>query len=108
MSEIKADGRVTTDRMCRLWEETLRMEGLSPEVEYRLRKLIDRTIPISEKMFVKTLKGQELITRCLAETREVQLALQSGGEVVYLALTELEKTYEDLLKKTYDFRVKAG
>lgn len=84
------------------------MEGLSPEVEYRIRKLIDRTVPLTEKMFVKTLKGRELICRCIAETHEVKRALESDDEIVYLALTDLERTYEDLLRKTYDFRVKAG
>jgi hypothetical protein len=100
--------QVTLRELSRGWEQLLQVEMMPAELEYRIRRLIDRAPPLADKMFLKTLKGREMILQCAEQTLVVRTELESGGVRIYEALTELEKTYEDLLKKTYEFRVKAG
>jgi hypothetical protein len=90
------------------WENLLDLEGISGESEYRIRRLIERAVPLSGKMFVKTVKGKEMIAQCAEKTRVVQEELESRSAYVYAAITELERAYEELLKQVYEFRVKAG
>jgi hypothetical protein len=90
------------------WESLLNLEGISGESEYRIRRLIERAVPLSGKIFVKTVKGKEMIAQCAEKTRVVRDQLESRSARVYEAMTELEKTYEELLKQVYEFRVKAG
>jgi hypothetical protein len=106
-------GRETPDRttvhdLCRDWLSLLAEAELSPEADYRIRKLADRTTPIMGKIFLKTVKGQELISLCAARTRALRDQLGGPGDGLYQRLTALEACYEELLKKTYEFRVKAG
>jgi hypothetical protein len=86
----------------------LAREGLSPEVAYRLGKIIQGLAPLVDRLYLKTLKGQELLGECLEQTRALQDRLHAPDEDFYVLLTDLEKTYEDLLQKIYEFRVKAG
>ncbi|MGB6067217.1 MAG: hypothetical protein WBG50_20610 [Desulfomonilaceae bacterium] len=90
------------------WERLLQAQSLSVESAYRIQRLIDRGVPLANKMFLKTIKGREMILQCAELTRLLRLELESRGERVYEVLTDLEKTYEDLLRKTYEFRIKAG
>ncbi len=101
-------GKVSALELCSLWETILEEDGLSTEVRYRFRKLIDRTTPLVDKMFVKTLKGREMLIQCADITRAIQFHLRSDQDQLYSQLTHLETVYEDFLKKTYEFRVKAG
>lgn len=89
-------------------QETLREEAIAPEAAYRIRKLLERTFPLTNKLFVKTLKGKEMITHCVRKTLVVRSHLTDPDDHLYRLLTDLEKSYESLLKKTYEFRVKAG
>lgn len=86
----------------------LAREGLSLEVAYRLRKIIQGLSPLVDRLYLKTFKGQELLRECLEQTRALQGRLPAPDEDFYVLLTNLEKTYEDLLQKIYEFRVKAG
>jgi hypothetical protein len=86
----------------------LAREGLSPEVAYRLGKIIQGLSPLLDRLYLKTLKGQELLLACLEQTRALRGRLQAPDEHFYVLLTSLEMTYEDLLQKLYEFRVKAG
>jgi hypothetical protein len=94
--------------LSRDWQQLLDLDGISTESEYRIRKLIDRAGPLADKMFIKTVKARELMQECAEKTRLVHDHLVSRGELLYDALTDLERVYEDLLKRTYEFRVKAG
>ncbi len=102
------DGKAMALELCRSWEDLLEQTGLSPEVDYRIRKMINRMTPLLNKMYLKTVKGQEMVLQCAEKTRRIQHQLNSNKEDVYFSLTDLEKTYEDLLKRTYKFRIIAG
>jgi hypothetical protein len=81
---------------------------LHPEIAYRIEKLIQRMEPLADKIFFKTVKAHELLAECRHKTQALQQQLDSGGDKVFLLLTRLELTFEDLLRKTYAFRIKAG
>jgi hypothetical protein len=100
--------QVTLPELSSGWEKLLQEETMPSELSYRIHRLIDRSLALTDKMFLKTLKGREMIWQCAEQTLLVRNELESGGNRLYETLTELEKIYEDLLKKTYQFRVKAG
>jgi len=105
------DGKAMALRLRGAWEEVLKKEGLSQEVEYRIRKMNNRLTPIVDKLFLKTLKGQEIILQCVKKTKVVETELNSYGEHkdrLYYSLTDLEKTYEDFIKQSYEFHITAG
>jgi len=106
--DSRTSGKVSALELCSLWESILKEDGLSTEVRYRFRKLIDRTRPMVDKMFVKTLKGREMIVECANITRTVQDHVRFDQDRLYILLTHLETVYEDFLTRTYEFRVKAG
>jgi hypothetical protein len=103
-----APPQVTLPELVRYWRNLLDSEDVPPESEYRIRKLIDRSGPLVEKIFLKTARGREMVSECAEQTRLFRSHLGFGDERLYRALTELEMTYQDLLKTAYEFRVKAG
>ena len=100
--------RLSTLDLCSHLEHLLESAYLPEEAEYRIRKLINRTSPVAGKMFLKTVKGQELIRECMRMTCEVEELLVSGRPDLYRGLTRLEDSCDELLRKTSEFRVKAG
>jgi hypothetical protein len=100
--------RTTVHDLRQDWQTLVETEKMSGEAQYRIGRLIERSGPIEGKMFVKTVKGRELISQCAERTRALRDRLRMPGEVLYKSLTELETCYEELVKKTYEFRVKAG
>jgi len=100
--------RTAAGKLVRAWEEMLARDALVEEVAYRIGKLADRAEPIRNKAFLKTGKGQEMTFRCLEMTRAFRAALARGGEAPWVALTELEVLFDELLRTAYAFRVRAG
>jgi hypothetical protein len=107
MPTVKPETRLAR-QLCLVWDEILHRETLSVEVEYRVRKLLDRVEPIQGKPFLQTAKGQDMLRQCLEMTGAVREALQRGGAPPWLALTDLEVLFDELLKTTYAFRVRTG
>jgi predicted unusual protein kinase regulating ubiquinone biosynthesis (AarF/ABC1/UbiB family) len=106
---MKSEHKVNTPAELALgWESLLQLKGISRELDYRIRKLISRAAPLTDKIFLKTLKGKEIIAECAEKTRAVRDKIESGRGDVYEALTDLEKTWDDFLKRVYEFRIKAG
>jgi hypothetical protein len=101
-------GKAMAVELSRTWETLLEQTRLSSEIEYRVRKMLNRMTPLLDKAYLKTVKGQEMILQCAEKTRRIQQQLISNKEDVYFSLTDLEKTYEDLLKRAYAFRIIAG
>ncbi len=106
--ESERPGKSALAELSRGWESLLQAQCLSAESAYRIRKLLDRALPLADKTFLKTIRGREMILQCTEQTRLLHIELESRGERLYEVLTDLEKTYEDLLKKAYEFRIKAG
>jgi hypothetical protein len=106
--DSETPGPFTLAELSRGWERLLQAQNMSEESAYRIRRLIERSLPLADKMFLKTIRGREMVLQCAERTLLVRDELESRGERVYETLTELEKIYEDLLKKAYEFRVKAG
>ncbi len=106
--ESERGEKTTVLDLCREWQSLIDHTQVSAEAEYRIRKLVDRTVPIADRIFVKTVKGQDLIRECAERTRELRAQLASQGDGLYRSLDALERSHEELLKKTYEFRIKAG
>jgi hypothetical protein len=107
MSEATGE-RSVAKQLCRAWEELLDRGGLSEELEYRILKMLERMIPIANKVFLKTAKGQIVLHQCLQKTVLLQEELYENRENAFLLLTDLERTFDDLLKTAYKFRVRTG
>lgn len=103
-----SNGKALGLRLVAELQALLAREGLSPEVAYRLSKIIQGLSPLLDRFYLKTLKSQELLLECLEKAAALQGHLQAPDEDFYVRLTSLEKTYENLLQKLYEFRVKAG
>jgi hypothetical protein len=86
----------------------LAQQEVSAEFAYRIEKLMDSVAPIDDKMYLKTLKGQESLLQCTEKARLVKEHLACRDVSPYRLLTDLELTCEDLLNTTYEFRIKAG
>ena len=100
--------KILAAELRRRWNNLLAEKGVSKELSYRIEKLDNRLEPILDKMYLKTVKGQEMLKLCGEKTESVRTALLCGNDGMFRLLTDLEKTYEELLKKTYEFRIKAG
>jgi hypothetical protein len=101
-------GRIQARNLQDVWDSMAKMKALQPEIVYRMEKLIHRMDPLADKIFFKTVKAHEMLADCRKITQSLQKQIESDGDNVFLLLTSLEKTFEDLLKKTYAFRIKAG
>jgi hypothetical protein len=102
-AEIKA----MASELRRRWEDLLQLEGISPEVEYRIRRLADRLMPVLHKTYIKTGLGRSAILQCMAKTDIVKERIHSTNEGLFHALTDLEKFYEDFLRTAYLYSVNA-
>jgi hypothetical protein len=101
-------GKKQAQRLQGTWGSIVKSNRLHPEIAYRIEKLILRMEPLADKIFFKTVKAHELLDECRHKTQALQQQLESDGDMKFLLLTHLEKTFEDLLTKTYAFRIKAG
>ena len=101
-------GKVRVQELQDIWESMVQMKRLHPEIVYRIEKLIHRTVPLADKVFLKTVKAHELLMECREKTVVLQNQIESDGNNAFLVLTNLEKTIEVLSTRTYEFRIKAG
>ena len=101
-------GKIQAQTLQETWGVMVKIEPLHPEIAYRIEKLIHRMIPLADKIFFKTVKAHELLAKCREKTTALHKQIESDGDNAFLLLTGLEKTFEDLLRKTYEFRIKAG
>lgn len=101
-------GKMKARELRGIWESMVQMKGLHPEIAYRIEKLVHRIVPLADKIFLKTEKARLLLVECREKTVALQNQIQSHENNVFYVLTNLEKTFEYLLTKTYEFRIKAG
>ena len=82
--------------------------GLSEELAYRLEKLILRLDSIADKIFIKTVKAQDILFECEQLSEKLKSELNEPQTKPLAVLTRIETQVEDLVKKTHAFRIKAG
>ena len=90
------------------WQIMVDQHQASLEVSYRLQKMSAGLLPLVDRLYLKTPKAQETLQLCAQKTALVENALQTAPEEVFQHLTDLEQVYEELLNRTFEFRVKAG
>ncbi|MBI5602503.1 MAG: hypothetical protein HY879_04035 [Deltaproteobacteria bacterium] len=81
---------------------------LPAELAYRMQRIIDRFLPVADKMYLKTVKGFQTVLQCTQQARTITDHLPAGRYLFYRQVTDLENTLEELLKAAYAFRIKAG
>lgn len=89
-------------------QEILDRPGLPAELAYRMQRIINRFLPVADKMYLKTIKGVQTVSLCTRQARTITDHLPAGGDLLYRRVTDLENTLEGLLKAAYEFRIKAG
>lgn len=103
-----ANSKEVTGQLYLLWENILQAIELPAEIVYRVDKLTQRLDAISGKMFLKTVKAQQMLSDCVQLTQQLTSCIAPPGSRTYYQLTNLENHFEQLVKKTYAFRIKAG
>ena len=103
-----ASGKSGIMHLNSVWRETISSGMLSDEIVYRLEKLILRLDAVADKIFVKTAKAQEILLKCLQLTEQFQSKINVHREAAFLLLTHLEDRVDGLVRKTHEFRIKAG
>jgi hypothetical protein len=89
------------------WPQIVACKGPARETVYRIEKLASKLDAVAEKTFLKTLKARAILLECAELTERLQAELEQCPNA-FLTLTRLEGLIDDLVKKTHDFRIKAG
>ena len=101
-------GKNNIERLDSFWRDMIAANGLSEELAYRLEKLILRLDSIADKIFIKTVKAQDILFECEQLSEKFKLELDEPQNQLLTLLTRIEDQIEDLVKKTHAFRIKAG
>ncbi len=103
-----SNGKNIIARLDSSWRDILAVNELTCEFIYRIQKLVVRLDAIADKIFITTLKAHEILFECLRVTEQFKSELNKCHDNALLLLTCLESHINDLVKKTHDFRIKAG
>ena len=101
-------GKALGLELTRLLAALAARQDLTPEITYRLGKMRRGLLPLLDRLYLKTLKGQDMLMDCLKKVKDLEGHLPSPDDTSFHLLTDLEVTYEELLRTIYEFRVKAG
>ena len=101
-------GKNNIDRLHTVWRNMIAANGLTEELAYRLEKLILRLDSIADKIFIKTVKAQDILFECEQLSEKFKSELNEPQTKPLAVLTRIETQVEDLVKKTHAFRIKAG
>jgi hypothetical protein len=102
------NGKDVIRRLTAIWRDIVARGEASGETGYRMQKLSRRLDAVMEKMFIKTVKARDLLMECLQLTEQVKVELDRHASTDFKLLTRLEHCVDELVRKTYEFRVKAG
>ena len=75
------------------------MKHLHPEIAYRIEKLVHRIVPLTDKVFLKTVEARQLLMECGEKTTLLQNQIESNGNDAFRVLTNLEKTIRVFVDK---------
>jgi hypothetical protein len=101
-------GKNNIERLDSVWRDMIAANGLTKELAYRLEKLILRLDSIADKIFIKTVKAQDILFECEQLSEKFKSELNEPAKKPLAVLTRIEAQVEDLVKKTHAFRIKAG
>jgi len=101
-------GKNNIERLDTVWRKMIAANGLTEELAYRLEKLILRLDSIADKIFIKTVKAQDILFECEQLSEKFKSELNEPLAKPLAVLTRIETQVEDLVKKTHAFRIKAG
>ena len=91
-----------------VWSSIAATKGLTVEFSYRLDKLCQRLDTIADKIFMKTVKAQHILTECAQLTGQFTSVLDKSQDAALRLLTQIEGHMDHLVKETHEFRIKAG
>jgi hypothetical protein len=105
-----SNGKNTIRELKAIWGEMIAAGTPAAEIEYRIKKLIFRLDVVADKIFIKTVKAQDVLRECVRLTEQFQskAAIHAEAQAALMLLTQLEGRVEALVKETHEFRVKAG
>lgn len=103
-----SNGKRVIQRLNKIWRDIIANGEPNREAGYRMQKLSTRLAAVVDKIFIKTVKARDLLLECLQLTEQFQSELDRNASTNYELLTRLERCVDDLVRKTYEFRVKAG
>jgi hypothetical protein len=101
-------GKHNIERLDAAWREMIAGDGLTTELAYRLEKLILRLNSVADKIFIKTVKAQNVLLECEQLSEKFKSELRKPQNNSLVLLTRIEVQVEDLVKETHAFRIKAG
>lgn len=101
-------GKNNIERLHAVWRDMIAANGLTKELAYRLEKLILRLDSIADKIFIKTVKAQDILFECEQLSEKFKSELSKPHNNTLILLTCIENQVDDLVKKTHAFRIKAG
>lgn len=90
------------------WEELLHQLEPASEVAYRLTRLHQTLAPLADRLYLKTVRGRELLLDCQTQTAGLKAQLAAPDLTFFRRLTTLEDTVALLQREVHEFRVKAG
>lgn len=103
-----SNGKVVIHQLDSIWRDVISAHSPPKEIVYRIEKLVSRLDVVVDKLFIKTVKAHHILLECIHLTEQFRTELSSRQKHVYGLLTRLEFCVDDLVRKTHEFRVKAG
>jgi hypothetical protein len=103
-----SNGKNFLVRLDSSWRSIVAANRLTGEFVYRIEKLLLRLDVVADKIFIKTVKAHEILLECVQLTEQFKSELNKRHDSALLLLTRLESCIDDLVKKTHEFRIKAG
>lgn len=103
-----SNGKHVIQRLHAIWREIMANGEPTREIGYRLQKLSLRLDVVVDKIFIKTVKASDMLMECMQLTEQFQAELDRHARTDFRLLTRLERRLDELVRKTFEFRVKAG
>jgi hypothetical protein len=91
-----------------LWRDIITARVPTREMSYRIKKLTVRLNVVEDKLFVKTVKAHAILSECVQLTEQFRSTVNENQEAALRVLTRLEDRVDHLVRKTHEFRIKAG
>lgn len=105
---ISASGKALLQELLAAWDDLQRRLDPASEVAYRFHRLSQTLAPLADRLYLKTVKGRELLWDCQRQTATLKEHLATLEPDFFRRLTALEDAVARLQREVHEFRVKAG